>query len=202
MNCNRRVVVKNPPTQGSSRCVCLTIHTDKYYFLMNLSNHLEYTLQRSAVKPSLLWHRFINQGQSRCINNSDLCSPRLEAWQWDKLCTLSGHPSRAVAGHVYALMRFCNHTKHNTHNTTLCGYRSTTQLRKTVQSTHMSVCTHYMNTRRIIGFAVDHLKYSRLLTRLHCRWQRGMPLGYIGSHVWGSWCLWESNHQQHTWDVT
>ena len=54
MNCNRRVVVKNPPTQGSSRCVCLTIHTDKYYFLMNLSNHLEYTLQRSAVKPSLL----------------------------------------------------------------------------------------------------------------------------------------------------
>lgn len=34
MNCNRRVVVKNPPTQGSSRCVCLTIHTDKYYFWM------------------------------------------------------------------------------------------------------------------------------------------------------------------------
>lgn len=103
MNCNRRVVVKNPPTQGSSRCVCLTIHTDKYYFWMNLSNHLEYTLQRSAVKPSLLWHRFINQGQSRCINNSDLCSPRLEAWQWDKLFTLSGHPSRAVAGCMYAL---------------------------------------------------------------------------------------------------
>lgn len=94
------------------------------------------------------------------------------------------------------------HNHHTTHNTTLCGYRSTTQLRKTVQSTHMSVCTHYMNTRRIIGFAVDHLKYSRLLTRLHCRWQRGMPLGYIGSHCVGEVMPWRKHHQQHTWDVT
>lgn len=77
-----------------------------------------------------------------------------------------------------------NPHQHTTHNTTLCGYRSTTQLRKPAQPTHMSVCTcKHINTRRIIGFAVDHLKYSRLLTRLHCRWQRGMPLGYRLSWV-------------------
>lgn len=80
MNCNRRgVYTNNPPTQGSSRCVCVTIHTDKNYFqrfTRSKPSRVHSTAQRCQTIIAMT--PFYRQGQSRCINNSDLCSPRLE----------------------------------------------------------------------------------------------------------------------------
>lgn len=82
-------------------------------------------------------------------------------WQGDEPTTNTPHTTRHYADTDQP------HSFENLHSQPICP------------------CAHtiHEHTRRIIGFAVDHLKYSRLLTRLHCRWQRGMPLGYRLSWV-------------------
>lgn len=187
MNCNRRgVYTNNPPTQGSSRCVCCNAYTQINITLNdshnNKSSRVHSTAQRCqtiiAMTP-FYRQRTVTMHQQLRLVLSKTGAPHNET----NCSRCAGHPSRAVTCYEYALAE-SKPNQHTTHNTTLCGYRSTIQIRKPAQPTHMSVCTcKHINTRRIIGFAVDHLKYSRLLTRLHCRWQRGMPLGYRLSRV-------------------
>lgn len=149
MNCNRRgVYTNNPPTQGSSRCVCVTIHTDKYYFqrfTRSKPSRVHSTAQRCqtiiAMTP-FYRQRTVTMHQQLRLVLSKTGAPHNET----NCSRCTGHPSRAVAGCEYALAGGRTHHQHTTHNTTLCGYRSTTQLRKPAQPTHMSVCTCKHNT--------------------------------------------------------
>lgn len=122
MNCNRRgVYTNNPPTQGSSRCVCVTIHTDKNYFQRfahNKPSRVHSTAQRCqtiiAMTP-FYRQRTVTMHQQLRLVLSKTGAPHNET----NCSRCTGHPSRAVTCYELCTGRGTNpppthHTQHDT----------------------------------------------------------------------------------------